>query len=99
MKVYNPQRSPLIYGDSKTIDAHSWAEGTQAEFQELIDNNLVIVKEPKVKPVEKPVETIETSVEEKTSEVEETLVVSEPSIPEKQDTIKKVKRRSVPTKE
>ncbi len=98
MKVYNPQGSPLIYGDSKTIDAHSWAEGTQAEFQELIDKNLVIVKEPKVKPVEKPVETI-TSVDQNTSEVEETLVVSEPSIAEKQDTIKKVKRRSVPTKE
>ena len=99
MKIYNPQGSPLIYGDSKTIDAHSWAEGTQADFQELIDNNLVIVKEPRVKPVEKPVETIAISVDQKTSEVEETLVVSEPSILEKQDTIKKVKRRSVPTKE
>ena len=45
MKVFNPSKNPLIYGDSKTIDGFGFATGTKEDFQELIDNDLLIIKE------------------------------------------------------
>ena len=96
MKVFNPSKNPLIYGDSKTIDGFGFATGTKEDFQELIDNNLLIIKEDSSS---KSTVKKEDLVEEKISEVEETLVVSEPFNDEKQDTINNISKRSVTKKE
>jgi hypothetical protein len=96
MKVFNPSKNPLIYGDSKTIDGFGFASGTKEDFQELIDNNLLIIKE---ESSSKSTVKKENLVEEKISEMEETLVVSEPFNEEKQDTINNISKRSVTKKE
>ena len=96
MKVFNPSKNPLIYGDSKTIDGFGFATGTKEDFQELIDNDLLIIKEDSSS---KSTVKKEDLVEEKISEVEETLVVSEPFNDEKQDTINNISKRSVTKKE
>ena len=68
MKVFNPSKNPLIYGDSKTIDGFGFATGTKEDFQELIDNDLLIIKEePSTKSTVKKEEK-EELVEEKISE-------------------------------
>jgi len=91
MKVYNPQSTPLIYGDGKTIGGCEWAEGTIEEFQELIDANLVKVAGSKTEPI--------TEESKPAEEVQETLVVSTASDEETGDTMKRIKKRSVTTKE
>ena len=90
IKVYNPQSTPLIYGDGKTIGGCEWAEGTNEEFQELIDAGLVKISGGKPVIKEEP-KTVE--------EVQETLVVSTASEDETGDTMKRIKKRSVTTKE
>ena len=65
MKVFNPSKNPLIYGDSKTIDGFGFATGTKEDFQELIDNDLLIIKE---EPSTKSAVKKEDLVEEKISE-------------------------------
>ena len=47
--VFNPDMYiPLYYGDGLVIPTLEWVEGEQADFQDLIDRNLVILEE---KPV------------------------------------------------
>lgn len=49
VRVFNQDMfTPLYYGDGLVIPALEWVEGEQADFQDLIDKNLVIF-------VEKPV--------------------------------------------
>jgi hypothetical protein len=91
IKVYNPQSTPLIYGNGKTIGGCEWAEGTTEEFQELLDAKLVKVVGTKTEP-----KTVESKPAE---EVQETLVVSTDSDEETGDTMKRIKKRSVTTKE
>lgn len=61
IQVFNHDRfTPLYYGDGQVIPALEWVEGEQSDFQALIDQNLVFLKENTASPA--PIKVINKAI-------------------------------------